>query len=331
MKENPIHNAPDELLIKMLAGETTDDENQELSTWIHASSENKTYFESLQKTWNSIGEIDEQELKEVDLAWGKFEQRTQGTIKPFWSPLMRIAAAVLIGVSIAGGLFLLNTEPEPAFIHIVNNTEEPLVQPLEDGSVVHLKPKASLEYYQSFAQNERHISLEGEAFFEVVKDPKRPFVVQTPQTEIRVLGTSFLVKAMANETQTEVIVSTGLVSFAPLGKEGAALTLAAGKGATYSHTSTQIAELTDPQLNSSSWATGRLVFDHIPMAEVAKTLSRIFDVEITFANEDIKNCDYFGEYRGQDLSEIMGIIGNTNPYTVQKVEDAYIIGGKGCN
>lgn len=333
MKENPIHIGPDEQLIKMLAGETSDKENQELNLWIQASEENKEYFESLKKTWEAIDEVNPEELQEVDKAWEIFDDRTKTSVRPFWGTLLRVAAVLLVAVAIGGTFFLWNKTADISDLkQIVNTTNEPLMQPLSDGSVIYLKPNASIEYSTSFAQNERHISLEGEAFFEVAKDPERPFVVQTPQTKIEVLGTSFLVKADTEDAETEVIVSTGVVSFTSIDEALDPLKLEAGMGGTFAHDSKKLTKSNQAQVNEASWATKKFIFSKTPVSEVATILSQTFDVEIKLANDELKTCLYTGDFiKGESLHEIILIIDNTDPYDVQKVGDQYIIDGTGCN
>jgi hypothetical protein len=84
---------------------------------------------------------------------------------------------------------------------------------LPDGSVVWINSKTSFRYPESFDGDERRVFLDGEAHFQVRKDAARPFIVQTPNGEVRVLGTAFNVKAHSSGEYEEVYVESGIVAF----------------------------------------------------------------------------------------------------------------------
>lgn len=331
MNDHPLHLAPDDLLIKMLAGEASDAEKQQAMDWIQASEENKEYFESLRKTWSSIGEVSSEELGEIDKAWTKFEGRTAKKIRPLWPQLIRIAAVLLVGIAFATALYWWgSTEPNTLLKEIVNSNSFPTKHLLDDGSAIYLKPQAQVSVPEVFGENERRLSLQGEAFFEVSEDSTRPFSVQTAQTEIRVLGTSFLVKADPDEVATEVLVSSGKVSFSP--KEGTStpLSLTKGQGATYSHQFKTLIPIENLNENLSAWATRKFKFSKTPLGEVAISLSQAFQVDISFTNEALKSCEYGGTFEGQNLEEIFQIIENTYPINIKREGEQYIISGSAC-
>lgn len=151
--------------------------------------------------------------------------------RPLWKRLLPYAAAVLVAVSSL--LFWLSgtgkKQPTPVAQQLNKKNEQPAaVTPavrytehynpkkrrmkvkLPDGSVVTLGGKSRVKYPVSFAGNTRDVVLDGEAFFEVTKNPKKPFIVYTGHVQTQVLGTSFKVSALP-KAPVEVAVVTGKV------------------------------------------------------------------------------------------------------------------------
>ncbi|KRT13481.1 hypothetical protein ASU31_24195 [Pedobacter ginsenosidimutans] len=127
---------------------------------------------------------------------------------------IRIAAAILIIITLGISIWKLNTplKLENQITVVTGGTERKRIT-LSDGSVVLLGPSAKLCYPKAFASNSRHIALkEGEAFFDIAHQEKRPFTVHTSAgVDIKVLGTSFKVKSYQANKQLEVAVVTGKV------------------------------------------------------------------------------------------------------------------------
>ena len=130
-------------------------------------------------------------------------------------PFIRIAAAVLIIITLGISIWKLNipVKLENQVTVVTGSTERKHIT-LSDGSVVLLGPSAKLCYPKAFASNNRQIALkEGEAFFDIAHQEKRPFTVHTASgVDIRVLGTSFKVKSYQASKHIEVAVITGKVA-----------------------------------------------------------------------------------------------------------------------
>lgn len=128
---------------------------------------------------------------------------------------IKIAAAVFLILTIGISIWKLNTKvaPESEVTVVTGSTQQKRIT-LSDGSVVLLGPSAKLCYPKAFASNSRHIALkEGEAFFDIAHQEKRPFTVHTSAgVDIKVLGTSFKVKSYQANKQLEVAVVTGKVA-----------------------------------------------------------------------------------------------------------------------
>lgn len=138
--------------------------------------------------------------------------RTQPPVRVFrlWPALQ--LAAVLVPLLIVGAVLWLPLEP-PRVLRYATGVGEHREVVLPDKSLVWLRPRSELTCAASFGAV-RDVHLRGEAFFAVTKNPAQPFVVHTPKVTVRVLGTSFLVKAYPQLSITTVHVRTGRVQVA---------------------------------------------------------------------------------------------------------------------
>lgn len=124
-----------------------------------------------------------------------------------------VAAAVILvcGITLFGVLLLGDKTVDATRYITCNNAEKSsLVQTLTDGSVVYLAKAASLKYPETFDSNKREVDLHGEAFFDVAKNSRQPFFIETESVRIKVIGTAFNVKT-SKETPFQLVVQRGLV------------------------------------------------------------------------------------------------------------------------
>lgn len=134
--------------------------------------------------------------------------------------VLTIAAAIGTILLISVAFFLYKTTGTPSqqafyqvkkLIQQTNLTSDTLKIKLEDGSTVMLEPRATLEYPTHFAADRREVMLTGNGFFQISKNPSRPFLVYNKNTVTRVVGTSFTIKTNTSTNETEVTVKTGKV------------------------------------------------------------------------------------------------------------------------
>lgn len=162
---------------------------------------------------------------------------------------------------------------------------------LNDGSVVRLSPGSKFKYPKVFDSQERRVFLEGEAFFEVSKDPAKPFIVQTDRLQTQVLGTSFNVEAFKGQNIAKVIVATGKVSVSR-NKAGARPELLAylspNNQIEFNSTNDSFSLTSISENVVRAIKDGKLVFDGNSMKEVGEALQRRYGVEVTFEDEKMK-------------------------------------------
>lgn len=154
---------------------------------------------------------------------------------------------------------------------------------LLDGTKIQLNGGSTLEYPENFDDSIRLVRLSGEAFFEVAHDTTKPFVIRAPATSIRVLGTSFNLKAYEGE-ESRVSVVTGKVQFWLNSDPEKGLILTAGMVASAAD---KVKREAGEAATHLAWKENRLFFDNAPMSEVVKTLERHYgaDLELRMADQ----------------------------------------------
>ena len=162
---------------------------------------------------------------------------------------------------------------------------------LSDGTRVWLNAASSLTYPEIFQDRERVVELTGEAFFEVKPDTALPFIVKTQGMRVKVLGTTFNVKAYPDELKLYTTLVEGKVEvFSDYLHRG--VMLYPGEQAV-----SDSSEIQKRQVNVQpyiSWKEGKFVFINAPLGEICKQIARWYDVEIQFADNEIGKVCFTG-------------------------------------
>jgi transmembrane sensor len=238
---------------------------------------------------------------------------------------------------------IVNNLDEDGLLEQINNSNKPQIVTLSDGSSVLLQPKSKLSYPKIFMGNERNVYLSGEAFFEISKNPEKPFFVHANELVTKVVGTSFRIKAYANQSDVEVLVRTGKVkvnsektSYKSNQKEIVLLPNQALRFGRKNQTFNKITDITtDKSISSSVRSIEQLSFEFtdIPVAQILKTIEQAYSVEIDFPEQDLLKCHLTTSLSDQPLPEKLKIIcksiGNNSNYTMNG--NQITITSKGCN
>ena len=178
---------------------------------------------------------------------------------------------------------------------------------LVDGTKVWVNAATEIYYPVKFVGKERRVWLEGEAYFEVAHDTTRPFVVETEQAKVKVLGTSFDVSAYEEEGKTWTTLEEGMVEIESLDRgekirmvPGEQICLIEGKGMEKYKVETAL---------FTSWRSGRLVFKDMRLEELMRNMARWYDVKVEFYREEAKDIVFTGDVKKyEDLNEVLEII-----------------------
>ena len=232
-------------------------------------------------------------------------------------------------------------ENSEGLVEQTNNSDKSQIITLSDGSSVLLQPKSKLSYPKIFTGNERKVYLSGEGFFEISKNPKKPFFVYANEIVTRVVGTSFRIKAYPDQKNVEVLVRTGKVRVKSneLTSHSDEVILLPNQALRFIRKDLVFNKITnitqDETLTGSVGSIERLSFEFrdIPVAQIFETIEQAYLVEIDFPKEKLKECYLTTSLSDQPLSEKLKIICKSigNDTSFEMNGNQIIITSEGCN
>jgi len=177
---------------------------------------------------------------------------------------------------------------------------------LSDGSRVWINAMSELKFPSAFSGNERVVELSGEAYFEVAKDSRRPFVVKTANQQVQVLGTHFNVNSYPDETEIKTTLAEGRVLVTSGGKS---VSLKPGEQSRLNRGFNSLSLVRDIDLEEElSWKNEIFAFNNDDIKTVMRQLSRWYDLDVIYKGK-VSNERYFGEIpRNSKLSEVFEIL-----------------------
>lgn len=305
----------DQLIYKYLKGNINLEEQHELSKWMAGDSKNREVLKRLEIYWNEY----DSNLKEEELAVRRMilSRMAADTNRPakgnrsITRYLLRVAAIVVLSLSI--GLVLsqyMKKEEQPPEITWVEKESKPgqkITTILPDGTRVKLNTDSKLIAPTSFTGDFRKVILKGEAFFEVTRNESKPFIIETENMEIMVLGTSFIVSAYENETINSVSVKSGKVevkgtyAMAPIQLTQNEATFYQGEA------EMKKSEIIKPDY-VFGWIDQKLLFDNHSIEEVLDRISRWYGVEIDLKKRLEQQKRYTASFENPTLKQVMDIL-----------------------
>lgn len=210
---------------------------------------------------------------------------------------------------------------------------------LSDGSEVVLEKNSRLTYATNFSSGKREVYLEGNAFFNITRNPERPFIVYTQTIVTKVLGTSFYVKAMSSAETASVVVKTGKVSVFKrenfTSSDAGAATL---KGMVVTPNQQVVYDIPNEQMNKSLVEKPALAtqtplnfdFDDTPATEVFKILQAAYGVPVLIDEEVLATCTISASLGNEPFYEKLAIICKIINATYEVIDGTVVINTKGC-
>lgn len=197
---------------------------------------------------------------------------------------------------------------------------------LPDGTKVWLNAMSSLSFPSTFTgQQERRVSLTGEGYFEVAKTAQKSrFIVNTETQHIEVLGTHFNIDAYKAPKQIKTTLLEGSVSVSPLGHEDKAVVLQPGQQASFNAGQLRTAEV---DVNDVvAWKNGYFMFKNDNLEYIMEVLSRWYNAEVVFKDEEIKNDRFWGTAsRSDHVSGILKVLERTGAVHFRIEENKIIV------
>lgn len=261
----------------------------------------RTYFQQddlaaleamLEKDWEGTAEQTDLEVGIEDRVWARLAKTTQKQPKIRRLPRTWRAVAAAVAILIAAGTGYLISDswdvPSSILVETYNDSGEVQQIALADGSTVWLNRNSQIRYERNFNDSIRAVTLEGEAFFEVAKNPEKPFVVKTGDIKTKVLGTSFNVRAFANLETIEVALVEGKVNVEmnTSSTQRRSEMLAPGDVFAYRKIDKTYAKEQFENDAPYAWRNDIIYFQRADVHEVAQTLRNWYDIKVTVEQEE---------------------------------------------
>lgn len=304
----------DELITRSLTGEITPEEDQQLAAWLAQSKDNSDYFQKLKKATALANQYYQKKASlpqiNLDQEWSQFLNQVgedkSGRVRHLQPSMwLRIAASLLLVV--ASG-FIINYVITSRQTIVVETAAAMQEVTLSDGSQITLNHNSKLTYPPSFYETNRSVTLQGEAFFEIVRNDAKPFTISINETKVEVVGTSFNIRGYPSTEKVEVVVATGIVKFSAKGQQ---ITLQAGDKGVYSSTQKTLVNQTNSDINFMAWKTRKIIFQEAGLLEVIETLNKVYQANITLAAPVSDTCLVTVSFDQQTLDAVLNVLKTT--------------------
>jgi len=320
----------------------------------------KLYLQHIQQGLPTIAETD---LEEKIDAFRKAAENRQnsteegGEVKKFnWIRISGVAASIVLVLGLA--FFYLNRNNPSADellsvlsnatatgdnIQKTNNTHSTIEIVLPDSSKVLLEPNSSVAYSKTFDGDIREVNLTGQAFFDVVRNPDKPFIVHFNELVVKVLGTSFTIKAFKNDAKMQVLVKTGKVSVFAKGDWYKVKTtsnsaiggviITANQQVEYQKETAQFQKtiVENPNIIDVLTKEDDFVFEDTPLSAVLKKIEQAYGINIVVDQHQIANCTITAELSNEPLLEKLNIICKLIHAKFEMIDGQVIMNVKSCN
>lgn len=326
-------------------------EKAEVEAWLEDSPEHGEELEQMEKIWEESKALKDYQVFDKQMAWKKLQKSMKNEENSHVStqtakrvslpttatpsngfPMLRIAAMFLLFITV-GVLFYLGFGGDIASVQadyqIVKSENQISKIPLSDGSIVWLNQNSILKIPTTTFSDKREVVLEGEAFFDIAKDPNRPFTIETDEANIKVLGTSFNVNSRF-VGRVDVTVKSGKVQLYSKIDESEQVVLKKNDKGVFKNN--QAKKVSNDNPNFLSWKTGVLDFENEKLETILSTLSQHYQLDLRFEEGSLlPDCPSTEHFNNQKVEEVLEDLKYVFQFTITQVEGGYILSGGDCN
>lgn len=302
------------ILTRYFQGECSEWEKEAIRVWLESDESHKKQFIRERIRFDASVIVDED----------KISSSSTSKVKIILWNTLKVASAILILIG-SSYFFNLSLSDKP------NNLLQSIYVPpgsrtsvtLPDGSLVWLNSNTSFKYPTTFASENRVVELDGEAYFEVMKNEGKSFIVKTNKYNVEVLGTTFNVEAYANEASFKTGLFNGKVKLYKEQQENKSLYLKPGEAAELIGDALQVSSANQ---NSFRWKDGLIILEDKSFTEIMRLFEKYYDVQIIIKNDKTKELGYKGKLRISDgIDHALRVLQKDFRFTFKREEDTNII------
>ena len=321
-------------VIKYLEGKLSKEETGDLVKWVQESEANARFYAETKDIWEA-SIVNANKVANTSTEWKKFQLQVKHVSTNVGSQLKRslriwqsVAAILIVMLTVAGVFVGLNVYNQGYDDNLVVQTIVPSGEKsqivLPDGTKVWVNSASVLSYNTGYGKQNRDVTIEGEAFFDVAHNAEMPFKVLTKDCEVKVLGTKFNVRSYDSNDQTETALLEGKVEVTLL--NGKQVDLNPGQLAVANNVKNELKVIQKSVRNSICWKDNVLKFDNTPLPEVIEKLNYWYGINIHLSNaQQFEEERFTFTVKTESLSELLSIMKLAQPMEYKiKGEDVYI-------
>ena len=351
-----------DLITRVLTGEASEEERNALLDWIDENKSNQKLFFEMKDIWE-VSHASTDGRFNSDISWKRFESQIEskeqeeenGRRRQIFHSFLKMASIAIISIGLSWLAFSLTTSKE------ILITKNEVITPigsktqivLPDGTKVWLNSGSNLTYNSDYNGQSRDVVLSGEAFFEVVKNPNKPFVVKTEKIDIKAYGTAFNVKSYPSDLFVETTLINGKVTIEQVATRKTLVVLKPNQKSIYYKEDigaklNTILKLAKQKISKDSiievnageniilaqtntepvtaWKEQKLYFTSETFDEIATKLERWYGVTIHLQSDALLNERFTGRFtHNEPLKQVLEVIKITTPISyLIKENDVYI-------
>jgi ferric-dicitrate binding protein FerR (iron transport regulator) len=300
------------LLEKYLCGEGTPQEKDELQSYLISNNRIDSFFEENLSKAHPV--MDKKESKRMfhNICDEIVCKKPKRTIQENSKRILQWAAILILPIISALSVYYFTQNNSDNFhpIMITAQKGEKAEAVLPDGTKVWINSESTIRYDNSFNQKKRIVYLEGEAYFEVASNKKVPFVVQTKSMDVQALGTSFNVRSYGIDSLIYAVLLDGEIKVSASDQEQI---LNVNQRAIFNKSTNRLTVDAVEAINFIEWKKGNIYFNNQTFSQIAQTLSRIYNVDIEFASEELSLIRFSGTLGSSGIKNALDVLTLTSP------------------
>ncbi|WP_449039198.1 FecR family protein [Parabacteroides goldsteinii] len=308
-----------DILHKFFEGNASFEEEAAVKQWMEESAENRLAFLKERKLFDAMLLLGNEEI----IKNGK--KRFSINLSSLRTELIKIAAVVAI--TLGGSYFYYQSSLEKELMAMQTITVpagQRINITLVDGTNVWLNARTSLSYPVKFGKNNRQVVLDGEAYFDVTKDKSKPFIVQTDNYNVEVLGTQFDVNAYSETGEFETTLMSGSVKVASASDSTQKITLKPNNKVYLQDGKLHVTAVDD--YNPYRWKEGLICFKNETFTSIMKDFEKYYGLTIQVKNKNVFKYVYTGKFRQTDgIDYALRVLQKDIKFTYQRDDENQII------
>ncbi len=281
------------ILYKFFAGNTSEEETVQVLNWMKESEEHKEELFRERRLFNAV-------LLTPDDPVSAYSPRSSGKWRPMLIQIGSVAAAVAITMILSYYYFKASVNPLPE--KTMNTITVPAGQrvnlTLGDGTNIWLNARTTFRYPTSFQAGQREVFIDGEAYFDVTHDTQHPFIVNTDNYKVKVLGTQFNIQAYSENGQFETALMQGSVEVASAADASQLVALQPNQTVSVKDNQFVLASISD--FDIYRWKEGLICFKNQSFDQIIREFEKVYGVQIVVQNTQVLKRMYTGKFRQSD-------------------------------